>query len=114
MEQENKMIRYIPVPNMSQNYCAIFGTLSNKLVDAKSNLAVEIIQLFVLSSMNIRRELSILDCFINFRGKKMKNAVQNETSKYALSFGEKSKFDQTTLRIFKEFGAKSVDDLFHG
>ena len=44
----------------------------------------------------------------------MKNAIQNETSKYALSFGEKSRFDETSLRIFKEFGAKTADNLFDG
>ena len=44
----------------------------------------------------------------------MKNAVQNETMSYALGFGEKSKFDETTLEIFKEFGAKSIDELYNG
>ena len=44
----------------------------------------------------------------------MKNAVQNESARYALGFGEKSKFDETTLEIFKEFGAKSVGELFNG
>ena len=44
----------------------------------------------------------------------MKNAVQNETESYSLGFGEKSKFDQTTLRIFKEFAAKVVGDFFEG
>ena len=53
-------------------------------------------------------------CFINFRGKKMKNAVQNETSSYALGFGEKSKFDEKTLLIFSEFGAKLVGELYNG
>ena len=44
----------------------------------------------------------------------MKNTVQNETESYALGFGEKSKFDQTTLQIFGEFGAKVVGELFEG
>ena len=44
----------------------------------------------------------------------MKNAVQNETSRYALGFGDKSKFDETTLEIFKEFAAKSNGELFNG
>ena len=44
----------------------------------------------------------------------MKNAVQNETSSYALSFGEKSKFDEKTLLIFSEFGAKLVGELYNG
>ena len=45
---------------------------------------------------------------MNFKGKREKNVVQNETSSYALGFGIKSKFDEMTLEIFKEFGAKSV------
>ena len=67
--------RKLPMPVKAQNYIAIFGTLPNQLVDAKSDLAVELIQLFVLSMINIRQEISIPGCFINFRGKKMKNAV---------------------------------------
>ena len=39
----------------------------------------------------------------------MKNAIQNETSSFALGFGEKSKFDETTLDIYKEFSAKSTN-----
>ena len=63
--------------------------------------------------MNIRQEVPVPACFINFRGKKMKNAIQNETESYELGFGERSKFDQTTLQIFKEFGAKVVGELFN-
>ena len=44
----------------------------------------------------------------------MRNAIQNETATYTLSFGEKSKFFETTLKIFKEFGAKSIDQPFKG
>ena len=44
----------------------------------------------------------------------MKNAVQNETESYALSFGENSEFNKMTLRLFKEFGAKSVGEKFEG
>ena len=33
---------------------------------------------------------------------------------YALGFGERSKFDQTTLQIFKEFGAKVIGELHNG
>ena len=36
------------MPVKSQNYTSVYGTLPGQLVDAKSNLAVEIIQLFVL------------------------------------------------------------------
>ena len=64
--------------------------------------------------MNIRQEVPVPACFINFRGEKMKNAIQNETESYELGFGERSKFDQTTLQIFKEFGAKVVGELFQG
>ena len=104
----------LPMPSSSQNYCAVFGTLPNQLVDAKSALAVEMMQLFIHLMMNIRQEVSVPACFINFRGKKMKNAIQNETASYTLGFGEKSKFDQTTLQIFREFGAKVVGELFNG
>ena len=69
--------------------------------------------MFILKMMNIRQEVPVPACFIDFRGKKMKNAVQNETESYALGFGEKSKFDQTTLQIFKEFGAKVVGELYN-
>ena len=64
--------------------------------------------------INIRQEISVPLCFIDFRGAKMKNAVQNETMSYALGFGEKSKFDETTLNIFKEFTAKSEDKPHNG
>ena len=40
----------------------------------------------------------------------MKNTVQNETESYALGFGEMSKFDETTLEIFKEYCAKTVGE----
>ena len=43
LQREIHVQRDIPVPDMTINYCAIFGTLSNQLVDAKSNLAVELI-----------------------------------------------------------------------
>ena len=58
--------------------------------------------------LNIRQEVSVPDFLINFRGQKLssKNSIQNETSKYSLGCGEKSKFDEVTLRIFKEFGEK--------
>ena len=44
----------------------------------------------------------------------MKNAIQSETISYALGFGEKSKFDEKTLLIFSEFGAKLVGELYNG
>ena len=41
--EENYVRRNIPMPDKSQNYCSVYGTLPGQLVDAKSNLAVEII-----------------------------------------------------------------------
>ena len=38
----------LPLPDRSQNYCAIFGTLPNESVEAESDLAAELIQLFAL------------------------------------------------------------------
>ena len=64
--------------------------------------------------MNICQEVSVPGCFINFRGGSNKNAIQNETASYTLGFGEKSKFDETTLAIFKEFAAKSADENYNG
>ena len=62
--------------------------------------------------MNICQEISVPGCFVNFRGDKMKNSVVNETSSYTLGFGEKTKFDEITLEIFKEFSAKASDQLY--
>ena len=64
--------------------------------------------------MNICQEISVPGCFINFRGKNNKNAIQNETGSFTLGFGEKSEFDEATLNIFKEFTAKSEDKLYNG
>ena len=50
---------------------------------------------------------------MNFRGENNKNAIQNETDSFALGFGEKSKFDETTLQIFREFSAKSTNQLYN-
>ena len=44
----------------------------------------------------------------------MKNCVQNETSRYALGFDEKSNFDRTTQKLFKEFAAKFEERSFEG
>ena len=71
-------------------------------------------QQFLLSKLNLRQEVTIPDCFINFRGVKMKNCVQNETSRYALGFDEKSNFDRTTQKLFKEFAAKFEERSFEG
>ena len=84
--------------------------MPGEIIAAKSDLAIELIQLFVMQMMNIRQEISVPVCFVDFRGKKMKNAIQNETQSYALGFGDRSKFDETTLEIFKEYGAKTVGE----
>ena len=57
------------------NYCAIYGSLPGKNVDAKSDLAVEVHQLFVNSTLNIRHELVVPDDFTQFKGAKNKNMV---------------------------------------
>ena len=44
----------------------------------------------------------------------MQNTVQNETFRYALSFGDKSKFDTKSSSLFKEFAAKIMDEKFNG
>ena len=44
----------------------------------------------------------------------MKNAVQIETSRYALSFAGSSKFEEATMKLFKEFSARTEGEKFHG
>ena len=80
---------------------------------AVSSLADEFHQLFLLMSLNIRQEVQIPECFVGFRGARSKNAIQNETSSYALGFGEKSKFDEATLKLFKEYATAlaAADEL---
>ena len=41
----------------------------------------------------------------------MKNAVQNETSRYALDFSEMTEFDMIASRLFKEFAEKTEDEV---
>ena len=59
--------------------------------------------------MNIWQEISIPGCFVNFRGKKLKNCAQAETESYILGFGDKSKFDRMTSKIFKQFKEKQAE-----
>ena len=92
----------------------MYGATAGKNVKAKSTLVVELIQLFVLQKINICQEISVPGCFLNFRGKNNSNAIQNETASFALGFGEKSKFDERTLEIFKEFTAKFQNALYNG
>ena len=78
----------LPIPDGNiKNYCAVFGALAGQNVKATSTLLVELIQLCVLQKMNICQEISVPGCFVNFRGKNNKNAIQNETGSYALGFG---------------------------
>ena len=60
--------------------------------------------------MNIRQEVSIPKCLLNFRGNENKFKVESETQSYALCFGGMSKLDKGMLEIFKEFGAKAIED----
>ena len=60
--------------------------------------------------MNIRQEISIPDCFKIFRGDNSSRTIVTETDEYALGFGEMSKFDEKTLKIFKEFSARLSDE----
>ena len=76
------------------------------LVDKESKLAIELTRQFIISSMNLRSECVIPDCFIQFRGSQMKNSITNETSRYSLKFGIKSEYDIATDQLFKEYGAK--------
>ena len=79
-------------------------------MDAKSNLAIEMRQLLLFeSTKSILQEVDVPKCFEKFRGKKMKNCMQNETSRYSLGFGEKSQNDTATLEIFNQFAAKVSD-----
>ena len=64
--------------------------------------------------MNLRNEFIVPDSFVTFRGSMMKNAITNETCRYSLSFGDKSIFDKASEELFKEFGAKSLEQEFKG
>ena len=64
--------------------------------------------------MNIRQEISIPECFNIFRGGNTNNSVAMKLEEYALGFGEMSKFDEKTLKIFKEFSARLAKEEFNG
>ena len=59
--------------------------------------------------MNLRGEFEVPDSFITFRGSNMKNAITIETSRYSISFGDKSIYDKASADLFKEFTAKSQE-----
>ena len=44
----------------------------------------------------------------------MKNAMTIETSRYSLSFGDKSVYDKASEELFKEHSAKSLEQEFNG
>ena len=56
--------------------------------------------------MNFWQEVTVPGCFINFRGESLKNSYTPDTESFALSFGDKSKFDEKTVEIYGEFKAK--------
>ena len=89
------------------NYVAVYGNTAGKNVDAASDLAAEFQHVLVNNSINFQQEALMPDCLSGFRGSKQRNAVQNETVRFALRFGEKSQFVDKTLEIFKEFSAKT-------
>ena len=61
------------------NFCAVFGSQTHENVKAKSTLAAEIKQLFVLKMMNFWQEVKFPDCFLNFRGEQGKNSIQGDS-----------------------------------
>ena len=63
---------------------------------ASSTLPAEVLQLFEQKMINLRQDLIVPDCFLDFRGVNMKNTVQNETSTYTLGLGNQLSFDQRT------------------
>ena len=63
---------------------------------AKSSLPTEVLQLFQQKMINLRLDLIVPECFLDFRGAEMKNTVQNETTTYTLGLGNQFLFDQRT------------------
>ena len=51
---------------------------------------------------------------MNFRGESEKNSFTPDSQRYALGFGDKSKFDEKTLEVFGEFKAKQAGKLYKG
>ena len=83
------------------NYFSIHGTTAGGLVAAKSNLAIEVLQQFILKSLNLRVETIFPDDFNDFKGVDGKNVVTNNTEQFSLQFGFKSTFDEATETLFK-------------
>ena len=89
------------------NYFSIHGTTAGGLVFAKSNLSIEVLQQFILKSLNLRGEVIFPDDFNDFKGVDGKNVVTNNTEQFSLQFGFKSTFDKATETLFKQYAEKS-------
>ena len=89
------------------NYFSIHGTTEGGRVDAKSNLAIEVLQQFILKSLNLRGEVVFPDDFNDFKGVDGKTVVTNNTEQFSLQFGFKSTFDKATEILFKEYADKA-------
>ena len=66
------------------NYFCIHATPAGGLVAAKSNLAIEVLQHFILKSLNLRGETVFPDDFNDFKGVDGKTVVTNNTEKFSL------------------------------
>ena len=108
LQEETKDGRGLNAENKRpSNYFSIHGTISGGLVAAKSNLAIEVLQQFILKALNLRGEVVFPDDFNDFKGVDGKTVVTNNTEQFSLQFGYKSTFDNATERLFKEYGEKS-------
>ena len=63
----------------SSNYFSIHGTIAGGLVAAKSNLAIEVLQQFILKALNLRGEVIFPDDFNDFKGTDGKTVITNNT-----------------------------------
>ena len=77
---------------------------------AKSNLAIEVLQQFILKALNLRGEVVFPDDFNDFKGTDGKTVVTNNTEQFSLQFGHKSSFDNATERLFQEYADKTSNN----
>ena len=89
------------------NYFSIHGTTAGGLVAAKSNLAIEVLQQFILKALNLRGEVVFPDDFNDFKGVDGKTVVTNNTEQFSLQFGYKSTFDKATEALFTQYADKT-------
>ena len=89
------------------NYFSIHGTTAGGLVAAKSNLAIEVLQQFILKALNLRGEVVFPDDFNDFKGVDGKTVVTNNTEQFSLQFGYKSTFDKATETLFTQYADKT-------